>query len=345
MQIEPKSASVTNARVVLKALPRNLPSISDFRVERVQVGSLGEEEVLLRTRYVSVDAHMRSHVAEHKDAEVSLQVGDVIAADGIAEVIASNDPQLRPNDLVLASTGWQTHPRVHRAFVHKLGSLAAEEPVALATLGAPALTVYSGLRRIGMPQAGETLVVPAALGAAGSMCAQIGRLRGLWTVGIVSNNEEAKFARQRLGFHSTVDHTRADFARALADACPDGIDIFIETVGGAFWRQIRPLLNPHARVILTGTWSQYNHHLGGAAEYESPATMEGVIRRKLTISASRPDWSSFAEFAQEMMNAIRDGKIQPAVKVLDGLNSAAGAWLTAIDGPDYSVPIIRVASL
>jgi NADPH-dependent curcumin reductase CurA len=271
-----------------------------------------------------------------------LSIGDVIEADATAEVLASNDPAIVPGTIVLAKAGWQTHAIVPASAIDQSDLRRIPEITALAVLGTPALTAYSGLAQIGKPQPGETLVVPAALGAVGAMVGQFGRIAGAWTVGIVSGPDEVAFALNELGFNAAVDHTLPDFPSRLAETCPDGIDVYFETIGGALWHMILPLLNVGARVVLSGTPAQYNHDYGGAAQYQHPSTLQWLVNNQGTIGAIQPSKTSFAEFVSVVEEGVKTGAIRHRIHILEGLEHAAGAWLTAIDGPNYGGRIVQV---
>ena len=330
-----------NTRVVLASFSTGLPSLENFRVEEAPVEELADGEVLLRTRFVSVDAHMRAHVPSAW-GDNTLQIGSVIEADGTAEILQSNHPAFTPGQIVIARTGWQSHVRLRGDLVDCLEEVAFAEEKALFALGTVARIAYSGLKLTAGYRAGETIVVPAATGTLAAMVAQFGRMAGLWTVGVVSSAEESVFIQQKLGFHSAVDHTAPDFAHLLTQACAGGIDIFFETIGGALWPSVRPLMNDLGRVVLTGTWAQYAHRLGGSAEYGSPATMETVLRRHLTLGT--PPWTQlrFKEFATEVGQGVAAGSIWSHVRVEKGLRMAPSSWLTASDRPERGMTAIHV---
>ena len=330
-----------NTRVVLASLPTGPPSVSNFRVEEAPIGPIADQEVLLGTRFVSVDAHMRSHVPG-LSGNNTLTVGSIVEADGTAEVLQSNHPSFQTGQLVIARTGWQSHVRLRGELLQVVEADQLPEERALFTLGTAAKTAYAGLRLTAGHKPGETLVVPAATGLLAAMVGQFARMAGLWTVGIVSSAEESAFVKQKLGFHSAVDHTAPDFAHLLAQACVEGIDIFFETIGGALWSSVRPLMNDQGRVILAGSWAQYSHPLGGAAEYGSPATMEAVLHKHLTIGTPLTPQLSLTKFSSEVAKGVANGNIWSHVRVEEGLNKAPSAWLTATDRPERGMIAIRV---
>ena len=175
------------------------------------------------------------------------------------------------------------------------------------------------------------------------MAGQFARMAGLWTVGIVSNPEECVFVRQRLGFHSSLSFQDPEFERLLTEACTErGIDIFFETIGGALWRSIRPLMKKQGRVVLTGSWAQYNHAYGGAAEYGNSATIQAVIEKPLLLGVPDRNKLRFDEFYKEVAQGVADGSIWLHVMLEEGLQKAPMVWMTAIDQPGGSMIAIRV---
>ena len=331
-----------STRIVLASYPSGLPSIEDFRMETAAVGEVLEGEVLLETRFVSVDANMRGHDPELGFGHSPLLVGGIIEADGTAKVLASKHPEFRSGDIVMARTGWQSHLRHPGSLVHHIPTSLLREEIALITHGTAAMTAYAGLTYSASYKAGETLVVPAANGLLGAMVGQFARMAGLWTVGIVSSDREVSFIKEKLGFHSALNHTLPGFEDDLTQVCAAGIDIFYETIGGALWRSVRPLMNDYGRVVLAGSWFQYSHALGGAAEYGSVATVEALLRKGLSIGTPKVAELRFDDFSREVVRGNVEGSIWSHVRVEEGLLKAPTAWLTAIDGPERNITVIRI---
>ena len=295
-----------NRRIVLSNFGDNADALPAFREEIVPVGDLQQGFVQLKTRYVTVDARLRAKASVL--ASPSLNVGDIIASDGLAEVTLSNHSDFSIGALVIGPTGWQSRPQMPGGSLQLVDLGDLDPTAALYALGTPALEAFSALGNIGRAKAGETLLIPAATSAFSSLMAQMAGDRGLWTVGIVSNQREAIFVQQRLGFHAAVDHTSADFEQILRRACPNGVDLYVETIGGALWSQVRPLMNLGGHVVLTGSWSQYEHPLSGRAEFASAATLEAVIRRKLTLGVA-PPLQNRDMFTKQSLERLRQGQI------------------------------------
>src|SRR4029450_10862293 len=201
----------------------------------------------------------------------------------VATVIASKHPGYSEGDIVLAHTGWRTHALSDRADLRKLDPAVAPVTTGLGVLGVPGFTSYGGLRVIGKPAPGETVVVAAASGPVGSLVGQLAKLAGARAVGIAGGAEKCRSVIEEFRFDAAVDHRAPDFAERLAAACPNGIDVYFENVGGAVWQAVLPLLNKFARVPVCGLIAQYNAAGPASGPNLLPATMREVLTKSLTL--------------------------------------------------------------
>src|SRR5713101_3683701 len=248
----------TGRQIVLAARPSGKPRLTDFRLEEVRIPTPRSGQVLLGVQYLSLDPYMRGRMDDRESYAKPLQVGDVMIGEAVARVIASDNPDYSEGDLVLAHTGWRTHMLSNGADLRKLDPSRAPVTTRLSVLGMPGFTAYGGLRVIGKPQPGETVVVAAASGPVGSLVGQLARIAGTRTVGIAGGSMKCRFVKHELGFDEALDHRAADFPAQLAAACPAGIDVYFENVGGAVWDAVLPLLNRFARVPVCGLIAQYS---------------------------------------------------------------------------------------
>jgi len=226
---------------------------------------------------------MRGRMDDRKSYAKPLQLGDVMVGETIAHVIASNHPDYSAGDIVLAQTGWRTHALSDGAGLSKVDPAVAPVTTRLGVLGMPGFTAYSGLRLIGKPKPGETVVVAAASGPVGSLVGQLANIAGARAVGIAGGPEKCAFVKNELRFDAAIDHRAADFPAQLAAACPSGIDVYFENVGGAIWQAVLPLLNNFARVPVCGLIAQYNGPSGGDGTDRLPATMREILSKSLTL--------------------------------------------------------------
>ncbi len=220
-------------KVVLAARPKGKATMDDFRLEQMQAPAPGADQLLLKTLYLSIDPYMRGRMGDRPSYAPPTAMGDVMEGESVAEVLVSKRRDYTPGDIVLARTGWQTHSLSDGKGLRKLDPTAAPVTTGLGVLGMTGFTAYSGLRVIGQPKPGETVVVAAASGAVGSLVGQLARKAGARPVGIAGGPEKCAYVLNELGFDASIDHRAPNFKELLAAACPKGIDVYFENVGGA----------------------------------------------------------------------------------------------------------------
>src|ERR1700716_1855941 len=269
-------------RIVLAARPVGEPKPSDFRVEEFAVPTPAAGEVLLRTIWLSLDPYMRGRMSDGPSYATPVPVGGVMEAGTVCEVIASNNPGFAIGDIVLSRAGWQTHALSDGKDLRKVDPSLGPVSSAVGVLGMPGMTAYTGLLDIGKPQAGETVVVAAASGAVGSAVGQIAKIKGARAVGIAGGKDKCDYVKNELGFDACLDHRDPNLAAKLKDACPKGIDVYFENVGGAVFEAVFPLLNAFARVPVCGLIAQYNDTEASVPKWAS-SMMRAVLTKRLTI--------------------------------------------------------------
>ena len=331
-------------RIVLAARPHGRPQPSDFRMETAELPSPGEGEVLLQTLYLSLDPYMRGRMNDVKSYAAPVEIGAVMEGGTVSRVLESRNPALRAGDIVLSHSGWQSHAVADGAALRKLDPAAAPVTTALGVLGMPGFTAYAGLLTIGKPKAGETLVVAAASGAVGSAVGQIAKIKGARVVGIAGGPEKCAFVRDELGFDAAIDHRAPDFAEQLKAACPQGIDVYFENVGGHVWDAVFPLLNEFARIPVCGLIAQYNSS-GKAQTDRLPATMREVLSRSLTIRGfiQREFVDQRKDFYGEMTGWIAEGRVRYREDIVDGLENAPEAFMGLLEGKNFGKLVVKIA--
>src|ERR1700716_1777620 len=220
-------------RVVLASRPVGEPKASDFRIEEYAAPTPGEGQVLLRTIWLSLDPYMRGRMSDGPSYAQPVPIGRGMEGGTVREVIGSDNPGFAKGDIVLSRAGWQTHAVSDGKGLTKVDPRIAPISTAVGVLGMPGMTAYAGLLDIGKPQAGETVVVAAASGAVGSAVGQIARIKGARAVGIAGGKDKCDYVKRELGFEDCVDHRDSNLAAKLKEACPKGIDVYFENVGGA----------------------------------------------------------------------------------------------------------------
>jgi NADPH-dependent curcumin reductase len=235
-------------QVVLASRPTGAPVAENFRLERRPMPAPADGELLVRARYLSLDPYMRGRMSDAKSYAKPVEIGEPMEGETVAEVVESRHPDYRPGDIVQARIGWQTHAAISAAGLRRVDPDLAPITTALGVLGMPGFTAYAGMKVIGRPKPGETVVVAAASGPVGSLVGQLAKLAGARVVGIAGGPEKCAYVRDQLGFDAVIDHRSAGLAEKLAETCPNGIDVYFENVGGPIWQAVLPLLNRFAGV-------------------------------------------------------------------------------------------------
>ena len=334
-------------QIVLAARPQGRPKLSDFRLEETVIPTPGAGQVLLRVQYLSLDPYMRGRMDDRKSYATPVPLGGVMQGESVAKVIVSKHPGYSEGDIVLAQTGWRTHALSDRADLRKLDPAVAPVTTGLGVLGMPGFTAYGGLRVIGKPKPGETVVVAAASGPVGSLVGQLAKIAGARAVGIAGGTEKCAYVKDELRFDAAIDHRDSDFAAKLAAACPDGIDVYFENVGGAIWQAVLPLLNKFARVPVSGLIAQYNGVGKGDGTDRLPATMRQILSKSLTVRGFiNSDLAAqyYADFLREVGAGIAEGSIRYREDIVDGLENAPEAFIGMLDGRNFGKLIVRVAA-
>jgi NADPH-dependent curcumin reductase CurA len=336
--------SETNSRIVLAQRPQGRPRPEDFRIETAAVPEPSDGEVLLQVLYLSLDPYMRGRMNDARSYAKPVEIGAVMEGGTVARVVKSSLAGLEEGDVVLSHSGWQRFALSDGTGLRKLDPLAAPVTTALGVLGMPGFTAYSGLLTIGQPKPGETVVVAAASGAVGSAVGQIARIKGARAVGIAGGAEKCAFVRRELGFDAVVDHRAGDFAEQLKAACPNGIDVYFENVGGPVWDAVFPLLNDFARVPVCGLIAQYNTVPQSGVD-RLPALMQQVLQRSLTIRGfiQREFVDQRPAFYRDMAEWIASGRVRYREDVVDGLENAPEAFIGLLEGSNFGKLIVRVA--
>ena len=337
--------TLTNRRIVLAARPQGAPQSSDFSMISEPVPDLGEGEIISRTIYLSLDPYMRGRMNEGKSYAAPVEIGETMCASTVSQVLKSNNPEFARDDYILTYDGWQEYAVSDGKGARKLDPTQAPISTAVGVLGMPGMTAYTGLLEIGQPQSGETVVVAAATGAVGSIVGQIARLKGCRVVGIAGSREKCEFALNELGFDACLNYKDAGFRDSLKTACPEGIDVYFENVGGMVFEAVIPLLNFQSRIPVCGLIAHYNDTELPAGPNVLPKLMRMVLTQRVTIRGFIvSDFSNKqGEFLRDMGQWIADGKIKYKEDIVAGLNNAVGAFQGLLEGNNFGKLLIQVS--
>lgn len=338
--------SATNRRIVLAERPHGLPDDKTLRLEETEIKQPGDGEMLLRTRYLSLDPYMRGRMNDAKSYAEPVKIDEVMTGQVVAEVMASNVNGYEPGDMVLSGSGWQDYALSDGTEVMNLGKNPENPSWALGILGMPGFTAHAGLLNIGEPKAGETVVVAAASGPVGATVGQIAKIKGCRVVGIAGGAEKCAHVVDNLGFDVCLDHHADDFAAQLKAACPDGVDVYWENVGGKVLYAVLPLLNAFARVPVCGVVAWYN--LTGLPDGPDfgPAIFGTILRMKVKVQGfiifDNFGKDHYKAFASDMTKWLKEGKITYKEQVVDGLENAPSALNDVLLGKSFGKMVVKV---
>ena len=334
-----------NKSIVLASRPVGAPKTEDFRLETSSVEPIKDDEVLIKTLYLSLDPYMRGRMSAAKSYADPVPVGDVMVAETAGIVIESKSDRYAVGDYVCCRAGWQEYFVSHQKdpMTYKIDPVKVPLSTYLGVCGMPGRTAYFGLIREGKPVAGETLVVSAASGAVGSVVGQIGKKLGLYVVGIAGGEKKCAYVKDELGFDECVDYKSADFNSALTMACPKGIDIYFESVGGAVTEAVAKQFNPGARAPICGFIASYNatditkertpFHIFG--ELENPP------EHKFFLVFDH--YADFAEANSALTEWVANGEIKYQETVAEGLELAPEYFSWLFSGKNFGKLVVKVA--
>jgi NADPH-dependent curcumin reductase CurA len=328
-----------NHQVILAAKPRGKLALDNFRLAEAEIPRPAEGEVLVKARYVSLDAANRAWM-QGVTYRAALGEGEVMAGGSLAEVVESRSPNLAPGDLVHAETGWQEYAAVPARHLEKLPKV---EPLThlLSVYGVTGLTAYLGLLRVGDPKPGETVVVSAAAGAVGSIAAQVAKLKGCRVVGIAGGAEKCAWLTGELGLDAAVDYKLGDVRRALRAVCPDGVNVYFDNVGGDIFEAALFNMANHGRIVCCGAVSQYDD----VPPAHGPRGVPGlIVTKRLKVDGFVVmDFYDGKDAALAQLRAwVEAGKLKVQEDVIDGLENLPAALIGLLAGENRGKRMVRV---
>jgi len=328
-------------QIVLAARPVGMPKASDFKVETVPVPEPGAGQVLVRNLWMSVDPYMRGRMSDRKSYAPAFEVGKPMDGRAIGQIVQSRHPTLKEGAIVSSMLGWREY------FVSTGEGLSPIDPSLplssyLGVLGIPGFTGWYGLKQIGRPKPGETLVVSGAAGATGSLVVQMGKILGCRVVGTAGTDDKCAYLTRELGADAALNYKKAaDLFDALRRACPQGIDIYFENVGGPLLDMVLRQVNPFARIPLCGMISQYNlDPPDPGPRYLFSMIGNRVLMQGFIIS---DHLSLYPEFLAEVGGWLKSGRIKREETVVEGIENAPKAFLGLFSGDNVGKMVVRLA--
>ncbi|HEX7803828.1 MAG TPA: NADP-dependent oxidoreductase [Pseudoxanthomonas sp.] len=334
-----------NRRILLAAHPKGLPTLQDFQLDTQPVPSPAEGQVLLRTLHLSLDPYMRNLMDEVGPGYAPpVSLGEPMVGGTVSRIVVSRNSRFNENQIVLANAGWQDYALSDGSDLQLLDDMA-QPSLALGGMGMPGFTAYVGLLNIGQPRPGDTVVVAAATGAVGAVVGQLAKLKGARVVGIAGGADKCRYAIEALGFDACLDRREGQLQERLAAACPEGIDVYFENVGGEVLDAVLPLLNLGARIPVCGFIAHYNQPSPSRQDLR-PQLLAAVLQKRVRMQgfiildhyADR-----FEEFRRDMGQWLGTGRIKLREDRADGLEQAPAAFIGLLEGRNFGKLIVDVA--
>ena len=339
------SGAAMNKRILLASRPSGKPNADNFTIEDAPIPSISDGQILLKTKYLSLDPYMRGRMNAGESYAARVELGDVMVGGTVSEVIESKNGAFSKGDLVSSFSGWQSYQASSGQGIRKLDPRISKPSYALGVLGMPGLTAYVGLMDIGEPKESETVVLAASTGAVGSVVGQLAKSKGCRVVGIAGAKEKCEYAVKELGYDACVSHYDDDMAEQLKAQCPDGIDVYFENVGGSSWQAVMPLLNNHARVPVCGLIAHYNE-TGPRPGPDQMVQLQSLILTK-SIRMQGFIVSNYFNRVPAMVNEIggllASGQMKYKEHVVEGLENAPEAFMGLFRGANFGKLVVKVS--
>ena len=326
---------------LLASRPVGLPTAENWQFVETELPDMTSGQLLVEVKYISLDPAMRGWMNDGKSYIEPVQIGDVMRAGAVGRVVQSTDEQFSQGDYVYGQFGVQDYALVSSKGIHKVDPALAPLQRYLGVLGMPGMTAYFGLLDTGMPQEGETVVVSGAAGAVGTVVGQIAKIKGCRVVGIAGGQEKCDYLVNELGFDAAIDYKNANVKKALAEACPKGVDVFFDNVGGDILDDVLTRINFKARIVVCGAISQYNNTtpVKGPSNYLSllvnRARMEGIV--------VFDNVKNYGKAAREMAGWIAEGKLKAKEHVVTGLETFPDTLLMLFRGENFGKLVLKVS--
>ena len=333
-----------NRRILLASRPVGWPEPAHFRLVTEAIPEPGPKEVLVRALWLSVDPYMRGRMSAAKSYARPVEVGEVMTGGMVGQVVKSNHPGFTAGEIVEGSLGWQDYAVAEAALIRKIDPKLAPIQTALGVLGMPGMTAYFALLEVCRPKAGDTVVDSGAAGAVGQIAGQIARINGCRVVGIAGGDDKLAYIQRELGFDAIINYkTSNDLTAAVRAACPNGVDVYFDNVGGPVTDAVFNNLAFKARIVICGQISQYN--------LDKPDLGPRNLRYMLVNRARMEgflvwDWRDrYPEAIKRIAGWLKDGRIKYSEHVTEGLEKTPDAFIAMLKGANLGKALVKVADL
>ncbi len=335
-----------NQEIVLANHPSGVPTIDTFKINDIDMPTLKEGEVLLKSIYVSVDPGMRGFMNKGTDdaAGNKFQLNKAITSRTVAQVIESNDDNFMVGDIVHGRFAWQKYQTVNIADIEKVDPTLAPISTAVSMLGIPGLSAYFGMLNIGQPKKGETVVVSGAAGSVGSIAAQIAKIKGCKVIGIAGSAQKIAFLENDLGLDKGINYKQVDdMEAAIKEACPNGVDVFFDNVGGELFDAVFANINQHVRIAICGQIADYNEE----NPPQGPRPMHTLIKKSARMEGFVVyDFKdNFAEAKQKIADWYNNGNLIYKENLIEGFENIPDAFIGLFSGENIGKQMIKVSDV
>jgi NADPH-dependent curcumin reductase CurA len=327
-----------NRRVILASRPSGWVSEDNFRIEDAPIPQPGEGEVLVKNLWLSLDPYMRGRMSDAKSYAKGVDIGEVMVGQTVGEVVESRNEKLKKGDHVLTQLGWQLYGTTREAT--KVDGSRVPLSCYLGVLGMPGMTAYFGLKEIGQPKPGETVVVSAASGAVGSVVGQLAKIWGCRAVGLAGGKQKCDYVSRELGFDACIDYKAGELHRSLKEACPKGVDVDFENVGGEILDTALRLMNMYSRIVICGLIAEYN-----ASEPYGYKNLRAVLVNRIKLQGMIVfDWKDrYGEALKALAGYFAQGKLKYRESVVEGIENAPKGLIALLKGQNFGKQLVRLA--
>lgn len=329
-----------NRQIVLASRPQGAVAAENFRLVEAPVPAPGEGEVLVRNEWLSLDPYMRGRMSDAKSYVPPVAIGAVMVGQTVGEVVESRHPGFRPGDKVLTSLGWQLHGVAKGKELNLIDAARVPASYYLGILGMPGITAWFGLFEIGEPKPGETVVVSAASGAVGSVVGQLAKSEGCRVVGIAGGRRKCDYVVNELGYDACIDYKAGKLLEELRAACPKGVDVYFENVGGEMLDVLLRVMNVHSRIVVCGLIAEYN-----ATEPHGYKMMRSVLVNRIRMQGMIVfDWKErYGEALADLGARVAAGKLRYKESIVEGLENAPQGLISLLAGGNFGKQLVKLA--
>jgi NADPH-dependent curcumin reductase CurA len=331
---------MTTKQIILSGRPKGKPVLENFQTNNIELAEIKDQEILLEAMFFSVDPYMRGRMNDAKSYVPPYEIGQSITGGVVAKVLKSSAPDFKENDIVTGNLPWQQHCITTEKGLIKIDISIAPASYYLGILGMPGLTAYFGLMHIGKPKPGETVVVSGAAGAVGIVVGQIAKLQGCHVVGIAGSDEKVNMLKEAFGYDEVINYkTTPDIKKAIAGACPKGVDIYYDNVGGEISDAVISQINFHARIVLCGQIALYNStEIPMGPRLQPMLLTRSVLMQGFIISNFQ---SQFQEGFSQLSLWLKEGKLKYKETIVKGFDKLPAALLGLFEGDNMGKMIVE----